>query len=76
MFVLLKDATALVHPCPVEGFGLPVIEAMSMAVPVIVADHGAAAEAAATPRCKSVPPTPKNGPKPWIKSPLIFSEPL
>jgi glycosyltransferase involved in cell wall biosynthesis len=46
MFVLLKDATALVHPCPVEGFGLPVIEAMSMAVPVIVADHGAAAEAA------------------------------
>jgi len=33
MFVLLKDATALVHPCPVEGFGLPVIEAMSMAVP-------------------------------------------
>jgi len=46
MFALLRNATALVHPCPVEGFGLPVIEAMSMAVPVITADHGAAAEAA------------------------------
>ena len=47
MFAMLRNATALVHPCPVEGFGLPVIEAMSMAVPVITADHGAAAEAAA-----------------------------
>jgi glycosyltransferase involved in cell wall biosynthesis len=46
MFVLLKNATALVHPCPVEGFGLPVVEAMLLGVPVIVADHGAAAEAA------------------------------
>jgi len=46
MFALLKNATALVHPCPVEGFGLPVIEAMSLGVPVIVADHGAASEAA------------------------------
>ena len=46
MFAILRNATALVHPCPVEGFGLPVIEAMSLGVPVIVADHGAAAEAA------------------------------
>jgi len=46
MFAILKNATALVHPCPIEGFGLPVIEAMSLGVPVIVADHGAAAEAA------------------------------
>jgi glycosyltransferase involved in cell wall biosynthesis len=46
MYALLRNATALVHPCPVEGFGLPVIEAMSLAVPVITADHGAAAEAA------------------------------
>ena len=47
MFALLRNATALVHPCPIEGFGLPVIEAMSMAVPVITAEGGAAPEAAA-----------------------------
>jgi len=46
MLGLVKNATALVHPCPVEGFGLPVIEAMSLGTPVVVANHGAAAEAA------------------------------
>ena len=47
MYNLLRNATALVHPCPVEGFGLPVIEAMSISVPVITAEGGAAPEAAA-----------------------------
>lgn len=45
MFALLSKAAALLHPCPCEGFGLPAIEAMAMGVPVIVADHGAVAEA-------------------------------
>ncbi len=47
MLKLVKNAVALVHPCPVEGFGLPVVEAMALGTPVIVADQGAAAEAAA-----------------------------
>jgi len=43
---------------------------------VIVADHGAAAEAAGDAALQVRPTDPENGPKPWIKSPLIFSEPL
>ena len=43
---LYAGATALLHPCPVEGFGLPVIEAMAVGTPVVVADAGAAREAA------------------------------
>jgi glycosyltransferase involved in cell wall biosynthesis len=46
LFTLMKNAAALLHPCPVEGFGLPVIEAMSVGVPVVCADAGGAAEAA------------------------------
>jgi glycosyltransferase involved in cell wall biosynthesis len=56
MFGLVKNAVALVHPCPVEGFGLPVIEAMSLGAPVIAANHGAAAEAAGD-AALLVPPT-------------------
>jgi len=56
MYALLRNATALAHPCPVEGFGLPVIEAMSLGTPVIVANHGAAAEAAGD-AALLVPPT-------------------
>jgi glycosyltransferase involved in cell wall biosynthesis len=42
----MRGAIALLHPCPVEGFGLPVIEAMTVDTPVIVADHGGARESA------------------------------
>jgi glycosyltransferase involved in cell wall biosynthesis len=45
MFAFLAKATALLHPCPHEGFGLPAIEAMAMGIPVIAAKCGAVAEA-------------------------------
>jgi len=67
MFALLRNATALVHPCPIEGFGLPVIEAMSMAVPVITAEGGAAPEAAAGRRVASPPTDPEKWSQPWTK---------
>lgn len=35
---LLRGATALVHASHEEGFGIPLLEAMSMGVPVVVAD--------------------------------------
>lgn len=41
---LLKDAMALVYPSLYEGFGLPVVEAMSLGVPVITSDIGATRE--------------------------------
>lgn len=41
---LLKGALALVYPSLYEGFGLPVIEAMSLGVPVITSDIGATRE--------------------------------
>jgi glycosyltransferase involved in cell wall biosynthesis len=44
-FRMMAGAVALLHPCPYEGFGLPAIEAMSLGVPVIVANAGAVAEA-------------------------------
>ena len=46
MLAMVKNAVALIHPCPVEGFGLPVIEAMALGTPVVTANAGAAAEAA------------------------------
>lgn len=46
MYRIVKNAAALLHPCPLEGFGLPVIEAMSLGTPVITANAGAVAEAA------------------------------
>jgi len=42
----ITGAVALLHPCPVEGFGLPVIEAMAFGTPVIVAEGGGAHEVA------------------------------
>lgn len=41
---LLKNALALVYPSLYEGFGLPVIEAMSLGLPVITSDIGATRE--------------------------------
>ena len=43
---LMRDARALLFPSLVEGFGLPVAEAMSLGVPVMTSDHGALAEIA------------------------------
>jgi glycosyltransferase involved in cell wall biosynthesis len=41
---LFRGAIALLHPSRGEGFGLPVIEAMSMGIPVIAADASATPE--------------------------------
>jgi glycosyltransferase involved in cell wall biosynthesis len=55
---LYAGATALLHPCPVEGFGLPVIEAMTAGTPVIVADSGGAAEVAGDAAIRVAPTDP------------------
>ncbi|UMM63556.1 glycosyltransferase family 4 protein [Aristophania vespae] len=44
LFALLKHARALLFPSLCEGFGLPVIEAMSLGVPVLASNEGALAE--------------------------------
>ncbi len=43
---LYRAATALVFPSRYEGFGLPVLEAMSAGIPVIAADAGSLPEVA------------------------------
>lgn len=43
---LIADARALVFSTLEEGFGLPVVEAMALGVPVITSDRGALAETA------------------------------
>lgn len=43
---LARDAAALVHPSRYEGFGMPVIEAMSLGVPVLAARCAAVEEVA------------------------------
>ncbi|MEO0180602.1 MAG: glycosyltransferase family 1 protein [candidate division WOR-3 bacterium] len=43
---LLSGSLALAFPSKYEGFGLPIIEAMACAAPVITSDHPATAEAA------------------------------
>jgi glycosyltransferase involved in cell wall biosynthesis len=43
---LYQQATALVFPSLVEGFGFPVLEAMAYHTPVITSKHGALAEVA------------------------------
>jgi glycosyltransferase involved in cell wall biosynthesis len=43
---LYREASMLVLPSLLEGFGLPVLEAMTVGVPVIVSDRGALPEVA------------------------------
>ncbi len=43
---LYRNASAFLYPSLYEGFGLPILEAMSAGVPVITSNHGAMAEAA------------------------------
>ena len=43
---LMNDATLLVHPSHYEGFGFPVLEAMSMGTPVVTTTGGALPEIA------------------------------
>ena len=43
---LVEGAAVLAHPSRYEGFGLPILEAMNIGVPVVVADAGAASEVA------------------------------
>jgi glycosyltransferase involved in cell wall biosynthesis len=43
---LYRNATAFVFPSLYEGFGLPILEAMSAGTPVVTSDRGAMAEVA------------------------------
>jgi hypothetical protein len=44
--VLLSTATALVYPSLLEGFGLPIVEAMACGTPVITSDNSSMKEVA------------------------------
>lgn len=46
MTAVYQGAIALAYPSLYEGFGLPVLEAMSLGVPVLCSGHGAMAEVA------------------------------
>ena len=46
LLVILQNAVALVYPSLFEGFGIPIIEAMSVGVPVITSNTSAMAEIA------------------------------
>lgn len=46
LVTLYKNARALIFPSKVEGFGMPVVEAMSCGVPVITSSNGALGEVA------------------------------
>lgn len=47
LVTLYKHARALIFPSHVEGFGMPIMEAMSCGTPVITSSNGALGEAAA-----------------------------
>ncbi|WP_436792965.1 glycosyltransferase family 4 protein [Actinospongicola halichondriae] len=44
VLALIEGATAVVFPSRYEGFGIPVLEAMSLGAPVVAADAGALVE--------------------------------
>jgi glycosyltransferase involved in cell wall biosynthesis len=46
LHTLIRQCKALLFPSFIEGFGLPIAEAMSAAVPVMTSDRGALAETA------------------------------
>jgi glycosyltransferase involved in cell wall biosynthesis len=48
---LYRNARALVFPSKYEGFGLPILEAMSVGTPVVTSDRGAMAEVAGDAAC-------------------------
>jgi glycosyltransferase involved in cell wall biosynthesis len=52
----LAQARCLVFPSLHEGFGLPIVEALSHGVPVITSDHGSMSEVAETKGCILVDP--------------------
>lgn len=55
---LYRRAAALVYPSLYEGFGLPILEAMSVGTPVVTADRGAMAEVAGDAACLADPRDP------------------
>jgi alpha-1,6-mannosyltransferase len=55
---LLADADVVLAPCPVEAFGLSVLEALACGTPVVTCDRGAAPELLTTGCGASAPPRP------------------
>ncbi|MFI0444298.1 glycosyltransferase [Actinomadura sp. 6N118] len=56
---LLASADVALAPCPVESFGLAVLEALACGTPVVAADRGAAHELLVPGAGVAVPPTPE-----------------
>lgn len=55
---LYHEAAALVYPSLYEGFGLPILEAMSVGTPAVTSDRGAMAEVAGDAACLADPNDP------------------
>ncbi|KAB2345135.1 glycosyltransferase [Actinomadura rudentiformis] len=56
---LLANADVALAPCPVESFGLAVLEALACGTPVVAADRGAAHELLVPGAGVAVPPAPE-----------------